>query len=115
MKNIASPLARVTSANPEEVNIYLDQIWQRLRKDVETREKLQDKDLDLTAIDDMDTTPFKAERDQAGNTAGFAEAVLIGLTVAAGSDLIKKVLDAIWERIVMPKLKNRYGEVNKPD
>lgn len=106
-------LAVLPSASTTDVQGFLDQLWNDLTSKEELRARLSSQGVDISVLDSFSSNPYTVERRQDGNTAGFAEAVLIGITIAAGAELTKKVLDTLWEIAIKPRLEKRFGKVSK--
>ena len=79
--------------------------WKSLIEDPATQAVARERGVDINALSGLGAqTPFVVEPEKSGNRSDVATAILIGVAVGVGKDIVKAAIYAAWEQVIKPNL-----------
>lgn len=98
-------LGKLDSGKREDAEKIIQFHWKSLIEDPATQAVARERGVDVdTLVEFAAQPPFVVEPEKSGNRSDVATAILIGVAVGVGKDVVKAAIYAAWDKMIKPNL-----------
>lgn len=98
-------IGKLDSGKVEDVEKIIQFHWKSLIEDPATQAVARERGVDIGALSEVGAqSPFVVEQKKSGNRSDVVTAILVGVAVGVGKDVVKTAIYAAWNKVIKPNL-----------
>ncbi|WP_299919551.1 hypothetical protein [uncultured Roseobacter sp.] len=98
-------VGKLDTGKVEDVEKIIQFHWNSLIEDPATQAVARERGVDIDVLSELGAqAPFVVELKKSGNRSDVVTAILIGVAVGVGKDIVKTAIYAAWDKVIKPNL-----------